>query len=165
MALVAMLAFATAASAQTRKERKAYYGSQYNVEVQTIGVGNDGTKLFKVWGYAKKADAAVFEAKRNAISAAIFKGLPAGGGQSPTPALVTDPAAETTHQAFFDEFFADGGRYLHYVNVSNDGTPSGSDRIKMKKGYKVGVTVSINHKDLRKYLEDQKVVRRLDAGF
>ena len=78
--LVLLLALAVSVNGQRRKQRKAYYGSQYNVEIQTLGVGNDGTKLFKVWGYGKKADIAAFEAKRNAISAAIFKGIPAGGG-------------------------------------------------------------------------------------
>lgn len=151
--------------AQSRKELKAYYGSQYNVEIMTLGVGNDGTKLFKVYGYGKTVDEATMEAKRNAISAAIFKGIPAGGGAAPTPPLTTDPNAEVTHKAFFDEFFKPGGKYLQYVNLSNDGTAGGSDRVKMKKGYKVGVIVSINHTALRKYLEDSGVIRKLDSGF
>ncbi|HON19211.1 MAG TPA: hypothetical protein PK990_08625 [Salinivirgaceae bacterium] len=151
--------------AQSKKEIKAYYGSQYNVEIMTLGVGNDGTKLFKVYGYGKSVDEATFEAKRNAISAAIFKGIPAGGGAAPTPPLTTDPNAEVTHKDFFDEFFKPGGKFLQYVNLSNDGTAGGSDRVKMKKGYKVGVVVSINHTALRKYLEDSGVIRRLDSGF
>ena len=163
--LVLLLALAVSVNGQRRKELKAYYGSQYNVEIQTLGVGNDGTKLFKVWGYAKKAEGAAIEAKRNAISAAIFKGIPAGGGAAPTPALSTDVNAEVTHQAFFEEFFKDGGKYLQFVNLSNDGAAGGSDRIKMKKGYKVAVAVSINFVALRKYLEENGVVRKLDAGF
>lgn len=162
---VLLLALFVSVNAQSRKELKAYYGSQYNVEIQTLGVGNDGTKLFKVWGYGKKVDEAVIEAKRNAISAAIFKGIPAGGGASPTPPLTTEVDAETKHQAFFDEFFQNGGKYLQYVNLSNDATPSGADKIEMKKGFKVGVAVSINHVALRKYLEEKGVIRKLDSGF
>ncbi|MGI6477845.1 MAG: hypothetical protein ACOX0M_00200 [Salinivirgaceae bacterium] len=162
---VLLLAIVVSTNAQSRKERKAYYGSKYNVEIETLGVGNDGTKLFKVWGYGKKVNDAVFEAKRNAISAAIFKGIPAGRGASPTPALTTEVDAETKHQEFFDEFFKDGGKYLQYVNLSGDGEPREADKIKMKKGYKVGVAVSINHTALRKYLEEKGVIRSLTTGF
>lgn len=163
--LILLLAATTALTAQSRRELKAYYGSQYNVEIQTLGVGNDGTKLFKVWGYGKKENEAIFEAKRNAISAAIFKGIPAGGGASPTPALSTDPDAETKHKEFFDDFFKDGGKYLQFVNLSDDAHVSQADKVKMKKGYKVGVAVSINHTGLRKYLEDKGVIRSLNSGF
>ncbi|MDD2563654.1 MAG: hypothetical protein PHU27_05510 [Salinivirgaceae bacterium] len=165
LATVFMLALIVSVNAQSRKELKAYYGSQYNVEIQTLGVGNDGTKLFKVWGYAKKAEGAAIEAKRNAISAAIFKGIPAGGGAAPTPALTTDINAEVKHQAFFDEFFKDGGKYLQFVNLSTDASAGGSDSVKMKKGYKVAVAVSINFVALRKYLEESGVIRKLDSGF
>jgi len=36
------------ANAQTRKERKILYNSQYNYEIEPVGVGQDGTKVFKV---------------------------------------------------------------------------------------------------------------------
>ncbi len=163
--IILLLIMVVSINAQSRKELKAYYGSQYNVEIQTLGVGNDGTKLFKVWGYGKKVNEAVFEAKRNAISAAIFKGIPAGGGASPTPALTTEADAETKHKEFFDDFFKDGGKYLQFVNLSNDAEPSGADKIQMKKGYKVGVAISINHAGLRKYLEEKGVIRSLTTGF
>ncbi len=156
--------FATVASGQSRKERKAMFNSQFNYEVQTLGVGQDGTKLFKIWGYGKKAHDAMFEAKRNAVAAVIFKGLPPGNGAAKTPPIMSVDAYEQ-NKKFFDEFFKAGGKYLNFVNSTTDGMPGGSDRIKMKKGYKVGLSVSANYDGLRKYLEDQGVAKRMDAGF
>jgi hypothetical protein len=149
---------------QTRKERKAMYNSQYNYELVCLGVGQDGTKLIKVWGYGKKVDNAVYDAKRTAVAAVIFRGVPGGNGAAPTPSLLPVDAYEKSMD-FFDEFFKDGGMYLNFVNLTTDGTPGGADNIKMSHGYKVAVSASINFNELRKYLQDKGIVKRMDAGF
>jgi len=159
------LTFVLNVNAQRRKQRKALYKSDYAIEVQTLGVGNDGTKLIKVWGFAKKVDQAVYKAKKNALLAAIFRGLPAGGGSARTPAICGKSEDYQNNQTFFDGFFADGGKYLQYINMSTDGKPSGSNRLKLKKGYKCAIVVSVDYDNLRKYLEEQGVARRLDSGF
>lgn len=149
---------------QNRKERKAMYSSQYNYELACLGVGQDGTKLIKVWGYGKKVDNAVYDAKRTAVAAVIFRGVPGGNGAAPTPSLLPVDAYEKSMD-FFDEFFKDGGMYLNFVNLTTDGTPGGADNIKMSHGYKVAVSASINFNELRKYLQDKGIVKRMDAGF
>lgn len=155
-------------SAQSRnKVRKLEYNSAYNYEVATVAVGVDGTKLVKVWGYGKKPEDAIRKAKMDAVACAIFRGYPAGAGgrAAKTPAIVTENGALDKNEEFFNAFFEPAGRYLQYVNLSTDAPPSGADRIKMKKGYKVGVTLSIAFDELRKYLEDEGIARKLDAGF
>jgi len=164
LTIIALVLALVTVVGQTRKERKAMYGSQYNYELACLGVGNDGTKLLKVWGYGKKVDNAIYDAKRTAVAAVIFRGVPAGNGAAPTPSLLTVDGYEQ-HMDFFDEFFKDGGMYLSFVNLTTDGTPGGSDNIKMSHGYKVAVSASINFNELRKYLQDKGVVKRLDAGF
>lgn len=149
---------------QNRKERKAMYSSQYNYELACLGVGQDGTKLIKVWGYGKKVDNAVYDAKRTAVAAVIFRGVPGGNGAAPTPSLLPVDAYDKSMD-FFDEFFKDGGMYLNFVNLTTDGTPGGADNIKMSHGYKVAVSASINFNELRKYLQDKGIVKRMDAGF
>ncbi len=163
--LLFALALTVAVTGQTRKERKAMYSSDYNYEIETLGVGQDGTKLFKIWAYAKKPHDAVYKAKRYAVSAAIFKGIPAGNGAAPTPPIVSDLDSYDKHKDFYDEFFKAGGMYLNFVNSTTDGIPGGKDRIKMKKGYKVGLSVSLNYSGLRSYLEEKGIAKRLDAGF
>ncbi len=158
----------TSLHSQSRnKVRKMEYNSAYNYEVATIAVGVDGTKLVKVWGYGKKPEDATHNAKELAIACAIFKGFPAAsnGRAAKTPPIVTDSNAPDKYADFFEKFFEPGGKYLQYVNLSSDAPPSGDDRIKMKKGYKVAVTVSVAFDELRKYLEDEGIARKLDAGF
>ncbi|MBC7124547.1 MAG: hypothetical protein H5T24_02870 [Bacteroidales bacterium] len=153
------------ANAQTRKERKILWNSQYNYEIEPVGVGQDGTKVFKVWGYGKNVGAAVMNAKEAAVAACIFKGLPGGGGSAPTPPICSQPNAEQIHADYFEKFFEVGGKYLQYIAVTNDADPSGEDRIKMKKGYKVAIYVQVMYDALRKQLEADGIARRLDSGF
>jgi hypothetical protein len=166
--LVTLLITATISNAQSRRKvRKIEYNSSYNYEVATVAVGVDGTKLVKVWGYGKKPEDAIHNAKELAIACAIWRGFPAAsnGKAAKTPAIVTDDSMADKYADFFDNFFAPGGKYLQYVNLSTDAPPSGADRVKMKKGYKVGVTLSIAFDELRKDLEKEGIARRLDAGF
>lgn len=151
-------------NAQTRKDLKAIYNSQYSYELMCLGVGQDGTKAIKVWGYGKTAEKAAFNAKKDAVAAVIFKGVPGGNGAAPTPPIL-GPDGYEKHEAFFDNFFNAGGMYLSFINITNDGAPSGTDRIKMNKGFKVAIYASVNFDSLRKYLEEQGIAKKLDAGF
>jgi len=151
--------------AQTRKERKILYNSQYNYEIEPVGVGQDGTKVFKVWGYGKKVEDAVMNAKEAAVAACIFKGLPGGQGSAPTPPICSEPNAEVKHEQYFENFFKVGGKYLQFIALTNDGDPAGEDRLKIKKGYKVAIYVQVMYDALRKQLEADGIARRLDSGF
>jgi hypothetical protein len=151
--------------AQNRKERKILYNSQYNYEIEALGVGQDGTKVFKIWGYGSTVGEAVLSAKANAVAACIFKGLTGGAGAAPTPPICTEANIEVTKSDYFEKFFELGGKYLQYVAVTNDGNPAGEDRLKIKKGYKVAIYVQVMYDALRRQLEADGIARRLDAGF
>lgn len=164
-ALVVIIPTADAQAKYKKKERKAHYNSQYNYEVEVQGVGQDGTKVIKVWGYGKKVEDAIIEAKMNAVAAAIFKGIPGGHGAAATPAIVSDPNANEKHADYFDNFFSPGGKYLQFIALTTDGMPSGQDRLKIKDGFKVAIYVQVMYDALRKQLEVDGVARRLDQGF
>ena len=71
-------------------------------------VGTEGTKFVKVWGFGKTVDKAVMAAKRNAVHACLFRGLPAGPNANATPAICRDPNTFRNNEAYFEEFFAPG---------------------------------------------------------
>ncbi len=157
-----MFVFAFATQAQSKKEKKMAGYLISNYEVECMGTGVDGTQLIKVWGFGKKPDDAVYQAKKNAVHAVIFKGIRGGKPGCMTRPLVTSPAAEQMHSDYFNTFFADGGRYLNFVSQSG----SQLDRIKVdKKQYKVGVVISVSHAELRRELEAAGVIKKMGAGF
>lgn len=166
LALAVMVStYSNAQERYKRKERKAHYSSNYNYEVEIMGVGQDGTKVMKVWGYGKKVEDAVIEAKMNAVAAAIFKGIPGGNGAAATPAILSDPNASDKHAEYFETFFSPGGKFNQFLALTTDGMPSGQDRLKMKDGFKVAIYVQVMYDALRKQLEADGIARRLDSGF
>lgn len=164
-ALTVLLIMAQSADAQKRKERKTAFNSSYNYEIQIMVVGMDGTKVYKVWGYGKKVEDAVLNAKRSAVAAAIFKDIPGRSGVEGSPALCAESGSAEKHADYFDKFFDYGGAWQNYVNLTNDAAPAGKDRLKTKDGYKVGVIVQVLYDNLRKDLEAAGITKALNSGF
>lgn len=115
--------------------------------------------MFKVWTYAKKKDVALMQAAKNAVHAVIFKGY---GIQKP---LAADGMVYQEHRSFFNDFFKNGGAYQQFVSLANNGALAAGDIIKLKKEYKVGVTVIVRKDALRKYLEKSGVIEAMNSMF
>jgi len=169
LALSAVLFFMSASPilSQARAKKKAMRDMEaFRYEIECLGTGVEGTYLIKVWTYSKKPKVAIEQSKKNAVHGVIFKGF-AGGGRgciSQKP-LASSPEVEDEHSEFFDKFFADGGDYMKYVSLSNDGSIDSEDRLKVGKEYKIGVVVSVMKDQLRKDLEKAGIIKALDAGF
>ena len=163
LSVILVFLFSVNVDAQNRKQKKMAGYLMTNYEVECMGTGMDGTQLLKIWGYGKKPENAVYQAKKNAVHAIMFKGVQAGKPGCIQRPLINDPSAREKHSEYFDLFFSDGGRYLQFVSQSGDGT---MDRIKVaKKQYKVGVVVSVRHSALRKELETAGIIKGLGGGF
>ena len=149
------------ANAQRGKKKADTETNEWRYEVEKTGTGTQGTYQLKVWTYSKDVATASIQAKKNAVHAVMFKGIP--GGQKP---LVKNPNAEAEKAEFFKEFFEDGGKFQKYVFLSNNGAIGPGDRIKIsKKEYKIGVVVSVSVASLRKDLEAAGIIKSLSSGF
>jgi hypothetical protein len=140
---------------------------QWRYEIEPVAVGSQGTYQIKVWSYSTNPNVATEQAKKNAIHGIIFKGF---GGNQNSPgqkALVTDPYLEEQRQDFFGPFFANGGGYMKFVNLSNshDVAIAAGDRVKIGKEYKIGIIVSVNKDALRKELENAGIINKLGDIF
>ena len=62
-------------------------------------------------------------------------------------------ASEQEKEDFFKPFFADGGTYMKYISVSNDGSIDPDDMLNVGKEYKIGVVVTVRKEMLKKDLE------------
>ena len=162
--LLLFCSYALCGICQSRKERKQLFNSTANYEIQMLGVGQDGTKVFKIWAFGKKPDEAIMHAKQLAVRACLFRGLPGSAETNATPAIC-EADAETAYANYFDTFFTVGGAYLNYVNITTDGIPAGQDRLKVKGGYKIGLKVQILYDNLRKAMEKEGIAKRLDSIF
>lgn len=175
--IIAVLLSAFSTTHADNKKKKAEQDTQaWNYEVETISKNKTGGYILKVWSYSKDVNVAEEQSKKNAVHAVVFKGVPEGSGQVRTPgikALIPNDSSRPDDE-FFSTFFADGGDYMRYVTVSNNGF---SDVIKLPKKkkdgtdkksvykFKVGLTVTVDVPALRKYLEGKGKIKSLSAGF
>lgn len=136
----------------------------YRYEVEpAAGVSHTpGFFIMKVWSYGKRKALTNNYCMRNAVHAILFKGCMESGANAGVQALV--PEGYEAHKDFFETFFE--GKYLQFVQLTNNGMREAGDVVKLKNNrYKIGTTVTINLKALRTYLESEKIVKPLDFLF
>ncbi len=153
---IALLLFASIFSAVTlcaKDEPPVYY-------VESAGTGAQGTYLLKVTVIAKKATVKDDEICKAAVHAVLFRGFQDGSQGSQKP-LAGDETAENSHKKFFSKFF-DNATYRNYVTMI-----SGTRSIvkTADKKFRTTANVTVMKERLRKYLEQQGVVKALGSGF
>ncbi len=158
--------FAFAQNKRSMKKAEAQTQA-WNYDVELIkGTATQGSKNVKIWSIAPNALAAIKQAPKNAVHAIIFKGVPANQHGQSVIALDRTSRADIEHAAFFEQFFAEGGKYMQFVTLVANGNILPQDLIKVnKKEYKVGVRVIVRYDALRKYLESEGIIRGLSSGF
>ena len=160
--LIVLTSFSLSISAQNKKADKDTRNWVY--EIEPVGVGTQGSYLIKVWSYSKKPMVALEQAKKNAVHGIIFKGFTGIQGVPGQRPLTNNPNLEVEQAEFFKNFFAEGGKYMKFVNITNDGSVAAEDRLKIGKEYKIGVVVSVNVAGLRRDLEEAGIIRSLGSG-
>jgi hypothetical protein len=147
--------------AQKKEDKRTM---EWRYEVECAGVAGDGSYLVKVYTFSKKSANFPYEqAKKNAIHAVLFKGIPSNretgcAGQKP---IATNPNIEFEKREFFDTFFQNGGKYMKYVFESTSGNIDPKDVMKVGKEYKIGILVTVSKDLLRKDLEAAGIIRSL----
>lgn len=130
-------------------------------ESTCIGAANDGSIRLKAWGYGRTNIDAIQNAKKNAVQEVLFKGIKAGAPGCPTRPIVDDISKRES--AYFREFFSYNGPYLQYVNLSDKDV---TDRLRISLfRLKVGMYVVVDHRALKKRMEEDKQTKSLGTGF
>lgn len=132
----------------------------WTYEIESAGVGSDGTYALKVWSYSRTPEISLEIPKKNAVHAVIFKGIPAGNGATAQPPFITDNSV-SPDDPFFTGFFS--GEYARFINSV---AKNSVQIIKSgKREYKIGYAISVSKDELRKYLESQGIIKALSEGF
>lgn len=131
----------------------------WSYEIQSAGVGVEGTYVLNVWSYSRKPEIPVELAKKNAIHATIFRGVPAGNGAAAQPPLVAGSQVSDTNPFFENFFISDYQKFINSVASKRTITKTG------KREYKICYTISVSKDSLRKYLEKEGIIKSLSTGF
>ena len=136
---------------------------EYNVE--TMGVGVDGTYLIRVTNYFRTTDERVYldGLKKDAVHSVIYRGIPAGNGSIKQPALLNKDTRLDGSDEALNNFF-EQKLYNDFIN-SIVNSSKNIVKIKGSKDYKISVTLSVNKDELRKYLIDNNIIKPLNYLF
>lgn len=159
--LLAIFVCGNVSQAQKKNEKLSVLDQQY--EVQYVGVGQDGTKVFNVKTSAKDIETAIDMAKRDAVAACLFRGITASGQTKATPAIVGYEVAEE-NMAFFENFLAlptkktPAGQYVRYINKTGQPQAVKEDC----KRYVVSLDVQILYDELVKYMQSKGYAKNVE---
>ena len=118
--LTIVVAFIMCSCSSSQKLSQNVAPKEYQVE--TMGVGVEGTYLIKVTDYFKTSDEKVYidGLKKDAVHCVIYKGIPAGNGSMKQPALMNaDTKIEGNEQALND--FFEQKQYLQFIYHQSGG--------------------------------------------
>lgn len=129
----------------------------YNIECNSIE--NQGYVKLKVLDYKNPSKLDIENASKDAIKAVLYSGYSSENCQTQKPLL-----KETTDVQKFKKiekkFFSEGGLWKTYVRNSLD-----ASNIKTNKKDNKDFFIMVNKDELRKYLEEQKIIKPLNTGF
>lgn len=147
IAAVAAIAAALLSAGACRSNQKvADSYSNYHFATTIVNTSPSGMLTVKAWGSGPNRAAAIEEAKRQALSDLIFKGIKGAKGYS-GKALITEVNARERYAEYFDRFFARGGEYSKFVKEASSTDKS---RIESKSNGRTnyGVTLDIDRSAL-----------------
>ncbi len=129
-------------------------------KIEGAGTGVQGTYLVKVTVTVKKVQDVDDDCfMRGAIHGVLFRGFSSQLNRQHQKPLAGSATAEQQHADFFNDFFTSDFR--------NYATADSESRMVMKVGkeYQVSSLVSVQKDQLRRYLEDQGILKKLTNGF
>jgi hypothetical protein len=98
--------------------------ARYDYKSECLGTELDGSQTIKAWGKGRYWKDAADQAKKNAVRDVIFKGILEGQAGCKMRPLVTEVNAEEKYEAYFNKFFADGGKYENFVSLKDEKIPN-----------------------------------------
>jgi hypothetical protein len=138
------------------------YKSEYNAQVECLGTGTKGVFVFKVFTIQKGRNPDFEKSKRAAIFSVLFNGIPgvpSNGCLTQPPILSADDYEK--HQDYFNDFF-ESGKFSQFISLADQ---SNTDVFKMKKGYQIGLSVTVRRDDLAKKMEQDGIRKGLSNYF
>lgn len=129
----------------------------YNIEC--IGIENGGYVKLKLLNYIKPTKYKILEASKDAIKAILFSGFSSTNCQTQNP-LLKETVEIDNFKKIENDFFSTKGKWKTFVRNSLD-----IYNIKSEKSTIKEFEIMVNKDLLRKYLEEQKIIKSLNNGF
>lgn len=135
---------------------------QFAYQVECVSVEHNGFITIKIWNTKLGKRYKQEQARKDAIHAFLFSGVPANNGCIAQKPMLSNAESIENFKNIEKDFFAKNGIWSNYTReatIENALPDNIGD--KSWKVYQVSVSKDL----LRKYLEDQKIIKSLNSGF
>lgn len=125
----------------------------YETEVSLLKKTDYGSAYLKSVGYGNGRHSAIEDAQKKSFFVILFRGIPNTNYNYP---LIENEVSFREKNANFNKDFFDNGLYKSFI-ISNS---ESSNLISTSRGFKIFMNIEINYEALRKYLEQNSIIRK-----
>ena len=140
----------------------SFVANNKTFQTECVTIETDGYVTIKIWDTKKGAKYKREQARKDAIRAILYSGISNGNGCSTQPPILNKAEEKENFKSIEKSFFSPDGEWSMFTRSSSIETtlPSSLGR----RNWKV-YQVSVSKNELRKYLEEQKIIKSLTNGF
>jgi hypothetical protein len=131
-------------------------------QTECVSIQSDGYITIKIWNTKAGKSYKPEQSRKDAVHALLFSGISGSKGCTTQEPLLKKSDDIENFQKIEKEFFSKNGKWVLYTRSSSTETtlPDGIG----EKNWKV-FQVAISRDALKKYLEEQKIIKSLNTGF
>ncbi len=140
----------------------SFASNNRNYQTECVSIETDGYISIEIWDTKKGTKYTPEQARKDAIHAILFSGISGGANCSTQPPILNNAEEQENFKSIANNFFAKRGKWTMFTRSS--ATETALPENLGPKNWKV-FQVSISKKELRKYLEENKIIKSLTNGF
>ena len=140
----------------------SFTSNKSSYQIQCINLDTDGYVILKIWDTQKGSKYLVEQAYKDAIDAILFSGLASEKGCTSQPPLLNEQTEKEKFKIIQKKFFSKKGNWSIFAKSAKIETTLPINL--GAKNWKV-YQVAISKNELRKYLEEEKIIKSLNNGF
>lgn len=131
-------------------------------QIECVDIETDGYITIKIWDTKKGIRYKPEQARKDAIHAILHSGVSGNNSCSTQPPILNKIYEQEKFKKIEKDFFSGDGKWSIFTRSSTTETTLPANlRINNWKAYQI----SISKNELRKYLEELKIIKPLNSGF
>ena len=140
----------------------SFASNNRNYQTECVTIETDGYVTIKIWDTKKGSKYKPEQARKDAIRSFLYSGISGGNGCATQPPILNKTEEQENFKSIQKSFFSSKGKWSMFTRSSaTETTFPASIGLKNWKVYQV----SVSKNELRKYLEEQKIIKSLNNGF
>jgi len=140
----------------------AYSKTNRSYRYECVKIETTGFVILNVWDLNRPNKYTAHQAGKDALHALLYSGVAGENGCVTQPPFLNDPESKVKFKKIERHFFSKNGPWLRFVRDSSALEVVANKSV--QNAHKV-YSISVGKSELRKYLENEKIIKKLTHGF